>query len=374
MSPLGIVRFVVACASLVVSLVIAAPAEAQNARPNRSGEELFRAACAACHGPDGKGAPQSQVGFEDPLPDFTDCSFSTPEVAADWFAIAHEGGPVRAFSRRMPAFGEALTEAELERTVDYVRSFCDDPAWPRGELNFPRAMFTEKAYPENEAVLTTTLTRRPAGAFESALVYEHRIGRRAQYEIGLPVDVQHDPEGGWRSGLGDVNAAFKYAIFDSLERGAIVAAGGEVTLPTGRERLGGGTTIVEAFAMSGHALPHDGFLQFHAGVEVPTDAGRGPKEVYWRTAIGKTFFTNRWGRQWSPMAEVLLAKPLAAGDPPEWDVVPQMQVSLSGLQHVLVSVGLRVPVNERDQRGNALVAYLLWDWFDGGLFSNWRSR
>src|ERR1700752_2904678 len=85
-----------------------------SAKKDRSGEELFKAACAACHGADGKGAPLSQVGFDDPpLPDFTDCGFNTPEVAADWFAIAHEGGPVRAFSRRMPAFGDALTEAEI---------------------------------------------------------------------------------------------------------------------------------------------------------------------------------------------------------------------------------------------------------------------
>ena len=52
-----------------------------------------------------------------PLPDFTDCSFDSPEAAADWLAVAHDGGPVRAFDRRMPAFGEALTAAELERTV-----------------------------------------------------------------------------------------------------------------------------------------------------------------------------------------------------------------------------------------------------------------
>ena len=52
----------------------------------------------------------------------------------------------------------------------------------------------------------------------------------------------------------------------------------------------------------------------------------------------------------------------------EWDVVPQMQVSLSKLQHVLLSVGVRVPLNEREDRKPQLLTYLLWDWFDGGLF------
>ena len=56
----------------------------------------------------------------------------------------------------------------------------------------------------------------------------------------------------------------------------------------------------------------------------------------------------------------------------EWDVVPQMQVSLSKLQHVLMSVGVRLPVNEREERKPQLLTYLLWDWFDGGLFQFWK--
>jgi hypothetical protein len=51
--------------------------------------------------------------------------------------------------------------------------------------------------------------------------------------------------------------------------------------------------------------------------------------------------------------------------------VPQAQVSLSKLQHVRLGMGLQLPVNERDQRGRTLHLYLLWDWFDGPLFSGW---
>ena len=29
-------------------------------------------------------------------------------------------------------------------------------------------------------------------------------------------------------------------------------------------------------------------------------------------------------------------------------------------------------VNERVQRHNEVVTYLLWDWFDGGFLSGWR--
>jgi hypothetical protein len=51
-------------------------------------------ACAACHGTDGRGTPQSTVGFDTPIPDFTDCSFATPEPDADWLAVMHDGGPL----------------------------------------------------------------------------------------------------------------------------------------------------------------------------------------------------------------------------------------------------------------------------------------
>jgi hypothetical protein len=70
------------------------------------------------------------------------------------------------------------------------------------------------------------------------------------------------------------------------------------------------------------------------------------------------------------MVELLLARPERSST--QWDVAPQMQVSLSKLQHVLVNVGVRVPLNQRGTRKPQVATYLLWDWFDGGLFQFWR--
>ena len=70
------------------------------------------------------------------------------------------------------------------------------------------------------------------------------------------------------------------------------------------------------------------------------------------------------------MAEVILAKPENSNA--EGDSVPQVQVSLSKLQHVLLSVGVRVPLNERRDRKPQFLTYFLWDWFDGGLFEFWK--
>jgi len=60
----------------------------------------------------------------------------------------------------MPSFAEALTPEQIGMAVDYLRSFCTEKVWPRGELNLPRAMFTEKAFPEDETVLTTVINTR----------------------------------------------------------------------------------------------------------------------------------------------------------------------------------------------------------------------
>jgi mono/diheme cytochrome c family protein len=377
---------------LVVAALVcvssAAPARAAQASSsldaalpaNATGEQIFVAACATCHGMDGKGSPPAIVGFELPLanghgfPDFTDCSLNTVEPLADWMAVAHRGGPVRALDRRMPAFGDALSDDQIERAVKYLWTFCEDPAWPRGDLNLPRTFFTEKAFPENEAVWTTGVSTSDAKAVENELVYEHRIGSRGQFEIKVPMNVQQSaPGGAWNRGLGDIEVAFKRTLYASFDRGSIFAAGAAVVLPTGKEDLGlgNGFTIYEPFAMWGQIVGGSGFVQLHAGYEFPSDQTLGQHEGFVRTAIGYTLAQDKgFGRAWSPMLEVLAANP--EDGPAEWDVVPQIQISLSKLQHVLLDVGVRIPLNEREEREPQILVYLLWDWFDGGLFDFWK--
>ena len=59
---------------------------------------------------------------------------------------------------------------------------------------------------------------------------------------------------------------------------------------------------------------------------------------------------NRWGRAWSPMVEILGARELEDGSEAEWDVLPQVQVSLSTRQHVLLNIGVRTPISQRRER------------------------
>jgi hypothetical protein len=341
----------------------------------RTGEELYRSACAACHAPDGRGQAESRVGFDTPLPDFTDCRFATPEPDADWSTIVRFGGPARAFARRMPAFGDVLSSDEIARIIRYVRGFCAAPDWPRGELNLPRALATEKAFPENEALMTARISGGDARAVGVNVLYERRFGVRNQFEVDVPTESQQTA-GGWNRGLGDVALSVKRVLAHSLDRGNILSIAGEVTLPTGRTAtgLGKGITVFEPFVAFGQLLPSDGFVQVQSGVEFPSDSARGEKEAFWRAALGKSFLSGRYGRAWTPMIEVLGARELAEGEEALWDVAPQMQVTISRRQHVMVSAGVRVPVNSRQSpgRGASLLTYVLWDWFDGSVFDGWR--
>ena len=352
------------------ALLCTAAAFAQTPDPRA----VFTKACAACHGDDGRGRSVSELGFDTPLPDFTDCDFAARETNSDWHTIVHRGGPVRGFNRMMPAFGEALQPEEIEAALAQIRTFCTDARWPRGELNMPRALFTEKAYPEDEAVITTTLIGEGNDSITHEFIWEQRFGPLNQMELILPITRADlgDPEG-WQSGTGDLGIGVKHTLRHSLERGAILAVGGELVLPTGDETKGFGneSTVLETHVLYDKLLPRDAFLQLQGIVELPTDSAL-EKEAVFRGAIGKTWTVDApFGRTFTPMLETLAARELESGATTEWDIVPQLQVSLSKRQHVLGAIGIRQPITDRSNRKTELVIYLLWDWFDGGVLEGW---
>ena len=338
----------------------------------RTGEDIFRATCITCHHIDGTGSPRAVVGFDVPLPDFTDCAFATAESDADWHSVVHEGGRIRGLDRHMPAFGDALSKADIAKVVTYIRSFCTNKSWPQGDLNFPRPFFTEKAFPESETVFTTKSARPEGGReIEQAVEYERRIGPRGQIVAEIPVAFVREGEP-WMRGLADVEVGYKHTLLANLRTGTIVSGGAIVTLPTGDETkgLGGGTFVYEPVVYAGQRLPGMSFIQGQAGLEFP-QASDDERSAYVNMAVGKSFAADRgFGRLWTPIFEVLWARPF--GGESTWDVVPGIQISLSKIQHVRAAVGLRMPVNQRAERPNEFVFYLLWDWADGGFLQFWK--
>ena len=158
----------------------------------KNGERIYKNACTSCHGAGGQGAPKAISGFEQPstFPDFTKCDQTTPEVNSAYKAVIVHGGPHRGFSQIMPAFGEALTAQEIDDLVAYLRKFCRGSGWPRGELNLPRALVTEKAFPEDEEVISTGVNVNGAPGNETHIIHEQRFGMKNQIEVDVPIQFR----------------------------------------------------------------------------------------------------------------------------------------------------------------------------------------
>jgi mono/diheme cytochrome c family protein len=369
-------------AALAMVLLFAArttPAFAQDVARKlnlKTGKEIFLAGCAGCHGPDGKGAPDTTVGFEKPetFPDFTKCDQTTPELDVDWRATIRDGGKGRGFSRIMPSFAEALTPEEIDLVIGYLRGFCKEKSWPRGEMNLPRPLITEKAFPEDEVILTTAINATGAAGVAQTLQFEKRFAARNNLEVAVPYAFSHDT-GRWLGGIGDLSMGWKRVLASSLRTGSIVSVQGEVKLPTGdRQRgFGAGVTVFEGFAAWGQLLPANSFLQMQGGVERATHAETSPTAVYWRSALGKSLRQEDGvGRMWTPMVELTADRNLIRLEKTNWTVVPQFQVTLNRRQHIRANVGVSIPANNREGRSTQVIFYLLWDWFDGGLLEGWK--
>jgi mono/diheme cytochrome c family protein len=369
-----LLAFVVGCSTT------AGAQPAEGPRPDtvlnlKTGKQVYEAGCVSCHGPDGKGQPQDLSGFEPPstFPDFSDCPTSTPEPDVQWRAIIANGGPARGFSRIMPAFRNLLTSHQIDLVIGYLRGMCAERAWPRGDLNLPRALVTEKAFPENETVVTASINAQGEPGVTSTLIYERRIGASAMIEAIVPYEFTHD-SGNWAAAFGDLALGYKQKLFHSLEKGTIFSAGGELSVPTGNPSVGTGgeSTVFEAFGTYGQLLPADSFLQLHTGVELPAHPDQKPRAYYLRTAIGKTFATdNGLGRRWSPIVEFIADRDLVSGATTNWDIIPELQMPMNKRMHILGNVGFKFPANNTAGRPRQLLFYVLWDWADGGLLQGW---
>jgi mono/diheme cytochrome c family protein len=344
-----------------------------------TGQQIYEAACIGCHGPGGKGQPESTLGFEKPpqFPDFSDCNGSARESTYDWRATIHEGGPGRGWIDIMPSFSESLTLAQIDKVMQYLRSLCTEPEWPLGELNFPRALATEKAFPEDEWVLTSAVNTTGSGTVEGELIYERRFGARNQLEFAAPYGFLQRDNQSWVGGIGDLVFGYKRVLLSNIKSGSIFSLQGEVAFPTGNRLrdLGSGVTTFGAFAAFDQRLGGRGslaFIQIQTGADLPVNREKANQSAFFHAVVGRTFAQNRgFGRIWTPMLEFLADRDLVSAARTNWDLMPEMQVSLSKRHHVRANVGVRTPVNNTFGRSTQLAFYVLWDWFDGSLREGW---
>ena len=340
-----------------------------------TGKQIYQAGCVSCHGADGRGQADALRGFELPatFPDFSDCPTSTPEPDFQWRAVITNGGPARGFSQIMPSFRDLLTQEQIGKVIAHLRTLCEDARWPQGDLNFPRAMVTEKAFPENETVVAGSVNTQGAAGIASTVIYERRIGSSAMMEAIIPYTFSHD-SGTWGAAFGDLALGYKQKVAHSVRKGSIFSLGAELIAPTGNAVIGTGgeSTIFETYGAFGQRLRGSGFLQLHSGIELPAHPDKVARAAYLRSALGKTFSADGGhGRRWTPMMEFIADRELVDGARTSWDVVPQLQIPLNKRMHVLASVGYRIPVNNTDGRQRQFMFYGLWAWMDGGLLQGW---
>jgi len=309
-----------------------------------SGAALYSAWCSRCHGADARGTPARSVRTDVPPADLAKCAVSTAETEDQWVDVVTRGGAAFGLSLDMPAYGDAGTPEQIRMVVRYVRSLCRERGWPPGELNFPRAFLVEKAYPENELVVT-------AEGSGQEFIYERRVGRRLQFEAAVSTifDGRDRP-------FDHATGAIKYNVWHDLERRAIASIGLEASPPLGRnDRL-----ELEPFLTAGWQRP-DFIVQGEAlaGWEKTDGFATGSLRLGVGREMGRLVPMVETGWDWT------------RGSPGTLTIYPQTWIRLSRLGHVAGSIGAGIPVNGPDRGHVTLTGFLLWDFGDAPLFRGW---
>src|SRR5881398_286956 len=325
--------------SVAVLVTLAAQAAADS-----DGAALYQAWCSKCHGADGRGKAAATARLAVPPADLQECKASTAEPEARWIGIVTHGGAALGLSLDMPAFEEAGTPAQIRAVVRYARSLCGELGWPPGELNFPRAFLVEKAYPEDEIVVTDQ-------ARGQEYIYEHRLGRRFQLEVSARTALDGQPRA-----FDGVTGALKYNVWHSLERRALVSLGLEATPPLGRQDVWELEPFVAFGANPGRALVVQGEV-------VATWEDGGFDGMSYRVGAG-----HELGR-FVPMLEAGWTVPTAGER--ALSFYPQVWIRLSRLGHVAGSLGAELPATGPEPRHPRLIAFVLWDFGDAPLFRGW---
>lgn len=333
-----------------------------------SGRELYEGACASCHCTDGRGAPQG-TAITVPLPDFTDCNFVTREGDGNWAYLLAHGGDGLGLSPQMPAFADVLTDDQIHAVLDYIRSYCTEPRWPRGELNFRRPLVTTKAFPEDELLLVPQLTKGRDGGRDwvTEVSFERRVGARGEVEIGLPFAVHDITNGATTGGIGDVGLAYKHVLYADLPSLAVASASLDLIVPTGdRDRhLGDGTVSVEPSLLAGKQI-HDLVIQGQILGSAPIDEARADRVVSYRFAFSYALAAVK--SAWVPTLELEVLQNVTTQEHNLF-LTPEIYKGITKRGHVAVALGAQIPVaGDADPFDYRILAFVLWDYADGGLW------
>lgn len=332
------------------------------------GAEIFQVNCAACHGLQGRPDPDSPlVESLGVVPaNFSDALFNSRESVTEWKLVAAHGGPALGFSDKMPAFGEALSEEDIEAALEYIKTLGGEHDYPDGALNLFLPVRTKKAFPEDEWVWKQRYTGEDGdNQWKNTLEYEFRIGERFQGVL----EVTHETEGG-DSEFGHFEPGFKYVLKHDRKTGYIFTLGGNVGVPLNSDA----EWELLPYLAFGKILNDAWTLQGSGRLKLSLDEwDHGSAEF---AGIAHWVHTP-WPRSIFPALEVVAEMPFERGSGPDkksavqLSVLPQVRFGLSKRGHVAINAGVELPLNDTDRYDWRAYAYLIWDFADGGFFEGW---
>jgi mono/diheme cytochrome c family protein len=347
----------------------AAAASAATADQLARGEAIFTANCASCHGRTGKPDPDSPtVKALGIVPaDLADPLFNSREPVSAWKTVVTHGGPALGFSPMMPAFGSALTKADIDAVLAYIKEdLGGEHDYPDGDLNLFLALRTRKAFPEDEWVWKQRYSRDAGhGTWKNTLEYEFRIGTRGQGVL----EVTHD-SGGKHTRFAQFEPGFKYVLRHDRAAGFILTGAAQVAIPLNADAH---WELLPYLAV-GKIINPDWTFQGSARLKLDLeDSNKSSGElagiVHWTHA-------DRPGRVF-PALEVVAEMPFHRGSGPgrvdavQVSVLPQARINLNKRGNIALNAGAELPVNQADRYDWRAYLYFIWDFADGGLFEGW---
>ena len=173
---------------------------------NATGEQIFRLACATCHGDDGSGARRACRRLRPAAAQRSRLSrlhrlrdqHGRADWPTGWPSCTRRAGP-----RARPAHAGVRRRADRrrrsQRVVSYLWTFCRDPAWPRGDLNLPRALLHREGVPRERggAAPPASPARAPGRDQRARLRAPHRLPRPVRDRRARSALQQVEPGGPW---------------------------------------------------------------------------------------------------------------------------------------------------------------------------------
>ncbi len=272
-----------------LALVVVAAAYAAIVGDPTRGKVVFQQSCFLCHGTDARGTGYLASALPVSPADFTNCRITSEDPVEMVEGVVRHGGSWAGLSPAMPAWEGTLSDQQIADVASYVKTLCTDPDWVPGELNLPRPLITEKAFPEQEAILGARFGRNGKNVTELFGDFEYRINGRTALEV-IPRYQWRSGMGESESGIGDTSVAVRRVIAWDPVRLWLATIGLEVTLPTGSKNrgLGAGEVVFEPFVRGGWYW-HQVVLQTSLALVLPTETSHRNPAFAYDIAIGRYF-------------------------------------------------------------------------------------